>query len=119
MRWRRGSSTDSLVRVAIRRRGAARTDSLLLRFAPGTTVLESASLPAGVYDVSVPGGQALLAVNASAELLPARAALASAAVGRRSNLADARGARGNGWLYALVIALLCGEWVLRRRMGLR
>ena len=119
IRWRRGSSTDSLVRVAIRRRGAARPDSLLLRFAPGTTVLESASLPAGVYDVSVPGGQALLAVNASAELLPARPALASAVVGRRANLADARGARGNGWLYALVIALLCGEWVLRRRMGLR
>jgi hypothetical protein len=119
IRWRRGSSTDSLVRVAIRRRGGARTDSLLLRFAPGTTVQESASLPAGVYDVTVPGGQAVLAVNASAELLPARATVASASVGRRSNLADARGARGNGWLYALVIALLCGEWVLRRRMGLR
>lgn len=119
IRWRRGSSTDSLVRVGIRRRGDARADSLLLRFAPGTTVQESAALPAGVYDVTVPGGQALLAVNASAELLPERATLASAAVGRRSNLADARGARGNGWLYALVIALLCGEWVLRRRMGLR
>lgn len=119
IRWRRGSSTDSLVRVALRRRGGARADTLLLRFAPGTTVQESASLPVGVYDITVPGGQAVLAVNASAELLPERATLASSAVGRRSNLADARGARANGWLYALAIALLCGEWVLRRRMGLR
>lgn len=119
IRWRRGSSTDSLVRVAVRRRGGSRTDTLLLRFASGTTVQESGSLPPGVYDVTVPGGQAVLAVNASAELLPERATVASASVGRRSNLADARGARGNGWLYALVIALLCGEWVLRRRMGLR
>lgn len=119
IRWRRGSSTDSLVRVALRRRGGARADTLLLRFAPGTTVQESASLPVGVYDITVPGGQAVLAVNASAELLPERATVASSAVGRRSNLADARGARANGWLYALAIALLCGEWVLRRRMGLR
>lgn len=76
-------------------------------------------MPPGVYDVTVPGGQALLSVNVSAELLPERPRLASANVGRRANLADARGARGNGWLYALVIVLLCAEWVLRRRMGLR
>lgn len=119
IRWRRGSAADSLVRVALRRRGGQRTDSLLLRFAPGTTVQESAPLPSGVYEVTVPGGQALLPVNASGELLPERPSVSSAAVGRRSNLADARGARGAGWLYAIVIALLCGEWVLRRRMGLR
>lgn len=119
IRWRRGSAADSLVRVALRRLGGQRTDSLLLRFAPGTTVQESAPLPSGVYEVTVPGGQALLPVNASSELLPERPSLSSAAVGRRSNLADARGARGAGWLYAIVIALLCGEWVLRRRMGLR
>ena len=119
IRWRRGSSADSLVRVALRRRGDSRVDSLLLRFAPGTTVQESAPLRAGVYEVSVPGGQALLPINASSELLPERPRLSSSAVGRRSNLADARGARGNGWLYALAIALLCAEWMLRRRMGLR
>jgi hypothetical protein len=119
IRWRRGSSADSLVRVSLRRRGEASADSLVLRFAPGTTIQESAPLRAGVYEISVPGGQALLPVNASSELLPERARLASSAVGRRSSLADARGARGNGWLYALTIALLCGEWVLRRRMGLR
>jgi hypothetical protein len=119
IRWRRGSSADSLVRVGLRRRGDSRVDSLLLRFAPGTTIQESAPLQAGVYEVSVPGGQALLPVNASSELLPERPRLSSSAVGRRSNLADARGARGNGWLYALAIALLCAEWLLRRRMGLR
>jgi hypothetical protein len=119
IRWRRGSSADSLVRVALRRRGDSRVDSVLLRFAPGTTIQESAPLRAGVYEVSVPGGQALLPVNASSELLPERPRLSSSAVGRRSNLADARGARSNGWLYALAIALLCAEWLLRRRMGLR
>lgn len=119
VRWRRGSSADSLVRVLLRRRGGHAADSLLLRFPPGTTVQETAPMPAGVYDVTVPGGQALLVVNASSELLPERATVSSAGVGRRSNLADARGARRNGWLYAVVIALLCVEWVLRRRMGLR
>ena len=119
VRWRRGSSTDSLVHVLLRRRGGNRADSLLLRFAPGTTLQETAPLPAGVYDVTIPGGQALLSVNASSELLPERPRVSSAGVGRRSNLADTRGARGNGWLYAVAIALLCVEWVLRRRMGLR
>ena len=119
IRWRRGSSADSLVRVTLRRRGDTRVDSVLLRFAPGTTIQESAPLRAGVYEVTVPGGQALLPVNASSELLPERPRLSSSAVGRRSNLADARGARGNGWLYGLAIALLCAEWILRRRMGLR
>jgi hypothetical protein len=119
IRWRRGSSSDSLVHVVLRQRRGGQADSLTLRFAPGTTVQESAPMRAGVYEVSVPGGQTLLSVNASAELLPERPRLASSSVGRRSNLADARGARGNGWLYALVIALLCVEWVMRRRMGLR
>ncbi|HKO16342.1 MAG TPA: hypothetical protein VJU87_08885, partial [Gemmatimonadaceae bacterium] len=27
--------------------------------------------------------------------------------------------RALGWAYALLVASLCGEWVVRRRMGLR
>src|SRR4029077_14018261 len=46
IRWRRGSPSDSVVTVAMRQRGAARVDSLTLRFAPGVNVVESRSLPA-------------------------------------------------------------------------
>jgi hypothetical protein len=72
-----------------------------------------------VYDVSVPGGSTVLVVNASAELLPSRATLRSGEVGHGDSVGDAPGARANGWLYALAIALLCGEWFVRRRAGLR
>jgi hypothetical protein len=122
IRWRRGSSVDSVVRVVLQPRRAGtqtRPDTMVLRFATGSAIHESAPLPAGVYDVIVPGGRAVLAVNASAELLPTRPRLASGDVGRRANANDARGARGAGMLYAIAIALLCAEWILRRRAGLR
>ena len=120
IRWRRGSASDSIVRVAIRRiGGAARADSLVLRFAPGDALDESDPLPAGIYDVSVPGGRAILAVNASAELLPSPPRVRSGDVGRRAVVDDARRARGVGALYAVAVLLLCVEWVLRRRVGLR
>ena len=70
MRWRRGSPTDSVVMVALRQRGAARVDSLTLRFAPGVNVVETRPLPAGIYEATTRGGSALLAVNASREWLP-------------------------------------------------
>jgi hypothetical protein len=119
VRWRRGSAADSVVLVTLQRRGGARPDSLRLRFASGVSIQESRPLPPGIYDVSVPNGRTAIAVNASAELLPTRPRLSSSEVGRRSRGDDARGARNNGWLYALVIALLCVEWVARRRLGLR
>ena len=61
----------------------------------------------------------MLIVNASPELLPSRPLLRSGDVGRRARPDDARRARGVGWLYALVIVLLCAEWIARRRAGLR
>ena len=119
IRWRRGSAADSVVRVLFQRRGAAATDSLLLRFAAGVATLETAPLAPGIYDVTVPGGRATIAVNASAELLPSRPRLRSGAVGGRTVRDEARRARNAPWLYALAIALLCAEWVARRRAGLR
>lgn len=122
IRWRRGSSVDSVVRLVVqpRRAGAAaRSDTLVLRFSSGSAIHETAPLPAGIYDVIVPGGRATLAVNASAELLPSRPRLATGDVGRRANASDVRGARNVGAFYAIVIALLCVEWILRRRAGLR
>jgi hypothetical protein len=121
IRWRRGSATDSVVHVSLQSRGPAPRsgDSLTLRFAAGSATLETSPLPAGVYDVTVPGGRTVLVVNSSAELLPTRPRLGSSDVGRRARADDAPRARSTGWLYALAILLLCGEWVARRRAGLR
>jgi hypothetical protein len=119
IRWRRGSSADSVVRVVLQRRRATRADTLVLRFAPGVAALETPGLDAGTYDVTVPNGRAILVVNAPAELLPARARLESGGVGRRSRVDSGSGARSAGWFYVLVVALLCLEWFGRRRAGLR
>jgi len=119
VRWRRGSAADSNVRVVLQRRRATRVDTLHLRFPPGVAAVDAAGLDAGVYDVQVPNGRALLVVNQSAELLPARPRLQSGSIGTRSYGHVGSGARRFGWFYALVIALLCTEWVARRRAGLR
>ena len=119
IRWRRGSTADSIVRVVIQPGAAGPPDTLTLRFGPGTAVQESVSLPPGIYEALVPGGRALLAVNPSAELLPGRPRLRSGSVGMRRHVDEARRARNNSALYAVVVLLLCGEWIARRRLGLR
>jgi hypothetical protein len=119
VRWRKGSPADSVVTVALQARGAARVDSLTLRFPPDANVVESKPLAAGIYDVTTQGGKSLLAVNASREWLP-RAPRVSAARQRGALSADtAPRLRGAGWAYALAILLLCAEWLLRRRHGMR
>jgi hypothetical protein len=120
IRWRRGSAADSIVRIVLqRRRAGGRPDTLVLRFATAAAIQETLPLPQGTYDVIVPGGRTVLVVNASAELLPNRPRLRSGDVGRRARADDARRARIVGGLYALVILLLCAEWLARRRAGLR
>ncbi|MEX2153478.1 MAG: hypothetical protein WD825_09075, partial [Gemmatimonadaceae bacterium] len=119
IRWRRGSSADSTVRVVLQHRRRTRVDTLTLRFGAATAVQETPPLPQGVYDVIVPGGRTLLVVNASAELLPSLPRLRSGHVGSRVRPDDAPWARTSGALYAIVLLLLCAEWILRRRMGLR
>lgn len=120
IRWRRGSAADSLVRVVLQPRAAAGGDTLVLRFGAGASSVESRALPPGIYEVIVPGGRTTLAVNASAELLPTRPRLRSASAGARTHVDDdARRARNKPILFVLVLALLCGEWIVRRRLGLR
>ena len=120
VRWRRGSESDSAVVAVLSRRGApARVDSVTLDFGRGVSMAESAPLPVGVYDVSVRGGRALLVVNVSREWLPRRPTVRAGATGGAPAVGAGTGARSVGWLYALVLALLCIEWVLRRRAGLR
>lgn len=119
IRWRRGSSADSIVRVLVQPRAVGRPDTLMLRFGAGAALQETPALPQGIYDILVPGGRTTLVVNASSELLPNRPVLRSGSAGRRTVADDARRARNKGALYVLVVLLLCAEWIARRRLGLR
>lgn len=119
IRWRRGSGSDSVVIVRLERRGTTRTDSVRLRFARDATVAESDPLAAGIYDVRVSGGAAVLVVNASRELLPRAPSVTSGAVGGAAELGARPGLREFWWAYLLALALLCTEWILRRMRGLR
>jgi hypothetical protein len=105
--------------VVLRQRGAARADSMTLRFSSDANIVESKPLAPGLYEATVRGGTSLLAVNPSREWLPRAPRVASGSV-RGSVAADAAPRlRDFGWSYALAIVLLCIEWVLRRRRGMR
>jgi len=59
-------------------------------------------------------------VNPSREWLPRSPTVAAADRGRATLSADAAPRiRGAGWPYALAILLVCAEWILRRRRGMR
>lgn len=120
LRWRRGAPADSIVQVTLRRRGVTgRVQAVTLRFADGAEIAESPAMAPGVYDAELPGGTVLLAVNASRELVPRRPTLRSGQVGGAPARGEPPLLREQGWLYALAIAALCVEWLLRRRAGLR
>jgi hypothetical protein len=119
IRWRRGSPADSTVRLAVRQIGTGRVDSLTLQFASGVTVVESPALVEGIYEISVRGGSALLAVNPSAEWLPRTVRLKSGIVRLGSAAGAAPRLRDYPWIFAVIVAALCAEWLLRRRIGLR
>jgi hypothetical protein len=94
-------------------------DSLTLRFPANATVVESKPLAPGIYDATVRGGSAVVVVNESREWLP-RAPRVSGGGVRGSVAADtAPRLRDKGWAYALAILMLCAEWILRRRRGMR
>jgi len=119
IRWRRGGPADTLVTVALTRRGTSEVDSATLRFANGTLFTESAPRPAGVYDVTSPGGSAVLVVNPSAEQLPRRPTVSEGPIGSGVAMAEAPRLRTLGWIFAIVIVAFCVEWILRRNAGLR
>jgi hypothetical protein len=120
VRWRRGSAADSTVRVVLRKRGDTPVaDTLMLRFGATNVTMDSRALPSGVYDVETGGGASLLVVNPSGELLPRRPTVRSGTFGAATATAQRRRSREMPWLFALAVAALCVEWVLRRRAGLR
>jgi hypothetical protein len=120
IRWRRGTGTDSLVTAIMRPRTAPdRADTMRLRLGGPGTVAETPPLPAGVYDIAMTGGNALLVVNASPELLPQAPTVATGDIGGAAVTGEAPRLRNWGWAYLLAVGALCAEWLLRRRMGLR
>ncbi len=122
VRWRRGGTADSAVALTLtltRRDGIASVDSIRLRFTDGMDVGESTAPSPGIYDVHMEGGSAVLAVNASREMLPRRPTVASGAIGGAGVTSAGNSVREEGWLYALVVLLLCAEWMGRRRAALR
>ena len=120
IRWRRGADADSVVKVAVNKRGeASAPDTVVLRFGATNVQAESPGLVPGVYDVQTAGGASLLVVNPSQELLPRRPTVRSGDYGSRNATTERPRARDWPWLFALAIAAFCAEWVVRRRAGLR
>jgi hypothetical protein len=120
IRWRRGSAADSVTTVAWRKRnGPGRSDSLVLRFPPGATIVETPPMDEGAYDIVVRGGAAILAVNASQEWLPRQVRIKSGIVRTGTPVGARPRLRDHSWVYALIIAALCAEWLVRRKAGLR
>jgi hypothetical protein len=115
--WRRGGA-DSVAALVVARRGGA-VDSLTVRFGAGERTATTPGLAAGVYDVRGPGGTSVLAVSAARELLPRRATVQAGAVGGGATSDRAPRLREAWWAYVLPLLLLCGEWLSRRRLGLR
>ena len=117
--WRRGGF-DTLVTAIVSKKGdGGARDTLHLAFSNGATTVQSPPLTAGQYAVTVPGGSAMLVVNRSREFLPARQTIRSAATLGSGPRAPATPLRERWWPFALALAALCGEWILRRRAGLR
>lgn len=119
IRWRRGGHADSTATVVLTRRGSRAVDTVTLAFPGTSSQAESPALAAGVYDGRTGSGNILVVVNASAEWTPRRATVRSGAIGGGASAGAAPRSRTAWWLYAIVIAALCVEWVLRRKIGLR
>jgi hypothetical protein len=120
IRWIRGTAGDSTVMVRLQRRGEPTgADSVTLTFGETGTVAESRPLAAGVYNVAVNGGAALLVVNRSRELLPRLPTVQSGNIGEAAAAGERPRLRDKGWPLVLALAALCAEWLLRRRSGLR
>jgi hypothetical protein len=117
--WRRGGADSTAALVLARRGATAGPESLTVRFAAGERTARSPALLAGVYDVRGPGGVSVLAVSAARELLPRRATIRSGAVGGGATADRAPRLREAWWAYVLPLLLLSGEWMARRRLGLR
>jgi hypothetical protein len=122
VRWHRGSPADTSVRIVLRRvarNDSARVDSMTLHFRGDATVTESPGLPPGLYSATMRGGTTMLAVNNASEWLPRSPRVKAGEIGGGVPVDAAPRLRNAGWAYALLLLLLCAEWVVRRRVGMR
>lgn len=120
VRWRKGTGADSMVDVLVTPRGStAQGDTIHLRFGPTGAAAESPALAPGLYDVSSEGGRSLLAVNASFEMIPRRPAVVTADIEGVAPAGERRGSRRTSGVFVTLVLILCTEWFLRRRLGLR
>lgn len=119
IRWRRGGDADTVVALALRRMDGTAVDSMTLRFTEGASIVETEPLEPGVYEATARGGRALLAVNQAREWLPRAASVRAGSVGGGATPGSAPALRSRWWAYALVLLVLCTEWIVRRRIGLR
>lgn len=77
-------------------------------------------LPVGAHRVRAAGGpEYLVAVEAWSSEWMARPVSLAPREGVTTQGASRRAARDTPWLLALAVAALCGEWLARRRLGLR
>lgn len=117
VRWRGTPVAGASPTVRLTHRGVGRSVTLALVSADEPGTWRSDSPPPGVYDVE---GGAVLVVNASSELLPRRPRLVGGPVGAGARDAGSPVAPlSPGWPLAAATLLLCAEWVVRRRLGLR
>ena len=116
--WRRGSGTDSVVTVVMSRRGTSVADTVALHFGSASTA-ESTPMARGVYDVRTTGGASLLVVNPSREWVPNRPRARAGAIGGGAVAGLATRVRTLWWVYLALVGALCGEWIVRRSLGLR
>lgn len=127
IRWRRGGS-DSLVAVVVSARtatpdaaaaGATGGDTLRVSFTKGEVESTTPTLPPGVYDVRTVGGSSVLVVNASREWVPRAPSVRSGVLSRGGMSTDAPRIADSWWPFVIALLLLCGEWIVRRLVGLR
>lgn len=117
--WRLAAGNDSSTEIRLVRRGdTAGVQVLSLVPRPRSMFAESPALPAGTYDVQAPGGTSVLVVNAAEELLPRAPTVRAGRIGTGAVVGRAPALRDYGLAYALIVVLLCAEWVLRRQRGL-
>ena len=116
--WLR-TGTDSVVRLTLRAAGDTASRPLTLRFPGDARSATTPALPAGRYTAILRGGSVSFVVNASEELLPMRPPAHVVARGAPPGGLPAPPLAERWWSYLLAVAALCGEWIIRRRAGLR
>jgi hypothetical protein len=112
-----GSGTAEPVAIRLRSSGEAEIADTLTFDGAGHA---SVSVPVGTYTYQLSGGgRGLVAVEEYSDEWFPRPVVVAAAKEAPVSSDRRQGIRERWWLFAIGIIALCGEWVVRRRMGLR